>query len=231
MTDTVAPHSPTLAAFLRSRTASFDVDAMLTFTELCPLELPVKGGQDIAPALNKQASFASVRVGSKDAHSPASLWVDTDKEPQFTPIAEALNMDVRWKIHGVPGSAGFHLIPGLPAVKDYDFFVWKGIELDMHPYGACYHDLAGTRSTGVIEWLRCKGIDTVIVGGLALDFCVRLTALQLRGAGFNVIVNLEASRGIWASRTQAQQIQEFVDHGIRVVDTTADLENLIDKAN
>lgn len=216
--------------FARSSVASFDVDAQLTFTELCPLELPVKGGQDIVAALNAQAAFASVRVGSKDAHSPASLWVDTDKEPQFTPIAEALNMDIRWKIHGVPGSAGFNLIPGLPTVKDYNFFVWKGIELDMHPYGACYHDLAGKMSTGVIEWLDRKGLRTVIVGGLALDFCVRLTAMQLKDAGFNVIVNLESSRGIWATKTPEQQVREFEDCGILVVETTDELENLIDKA-
>lgn len=216
--------------FACSSVASFDVDAQLTFTELCPLELPVKGGQDIAPALNSQATYACVRVGSKDAHSPASLWVDTDREPQFTPIAEALNMDIRWKIHGVPGSAGFNLIPGLPAVKDYDFFVWKGIELDMHPYGACYHDLAGKMSTGVIEWLNCKNIRTVIVGGLALDYCVRLTALQLKDAGFNVIVNLESSRGIWATKTLEQQVQEFKDNGIIVVETTDELENIINKA-
>lgn len=215
--------------FTRSTTASFDVDAQLTFTELCPLELPVRGGQDIVHALNAQSKYASVRIGSKDAHSPASLWVDTDKEPQFTPIAEALNMDIRWKIHGVPGSAGFNLIPGLPAVKDYDFFVWKGIELDMHPYGACYHDLAGKKSTGVIEWLDCKGIETVVVGGLALDFCVRLTTLQLKEAGFNVIVNLESSRGIWASKTLEQQVQEFREAGIIVIETTAELENIIDK--
>ena len=227
----MAPNITTAALFLRSRTASFDVDAQLTFTELCPLELPVKGGQGIVPALNMQSTYARARIGSKDAHSPASLWVDTDKEPQFTPIAEALNMDIRWKIHGVPGSAGFNLIPGLPAVKDYDFFVWKGIELNMHPYGACYHDLAGEMSTGVIEWLGCKGINTVIVGGLALDFCVRLTALQLKDAGFNVIVNLESSRGIWAAKTLEQQVQEFKDYGILVVNTTAELENLIDKAH
>lgn len=227
----MAPNITTAALFLRSRTASFDVDAQLTFTELCPLELPVKGGQGIVPALNMQSTYARARIGSKDAHSPASLWVDTDKEPQFTPIAEALNMDIRWKIHGVPGSAGFNLIPGLPAVKDYDFFVWKGIELNMHPYGACYHDLAGEMSTGVIEWLGCKGIDTVIVGGLALDFCVRLTAVQLKDAGFNVIVNLESSRGIWAAKTLEQQVQEFKDYGILVVNTTAELENLIDKAH
>jgi nicotinamidase/pyrazinamidase len=206
--------------------AAFDVDAENTFTELCPLELPVKGGQDVVGPLNKQAKFAKVRIGSKDAHSPASLWVDTDKEPQFTPIADALNMDIRWKIHGVPGSAGFRLIDGLPAVKDYDFFIWKGIELDMHPYGACYHDLHERMSTGVIEWLRSKGIQMVIVGGLATDYCVANTVFQLQKAGFDVIVNLEACRGIWATKTEEQMVQEFnaLDN-VQVIENTDELAN------
>ena len=75
-----------------------------------------------------------------------------------------------------------------------------------------------------------KGLRTVIVGGLALDFCVRLTAMQLKDAGFNVIVNLESSRGIWATMTPEQQVREFEDCGIIVVETTDELENLIDKA-
>jgi len=208
--------------------ASFDVDAQNTFTELCPLELPVKGGQDIVGPLNKQAKFAQFRVGSKDAHSPASLWVDTDKEPQYTPIANALNMDVRWKIHGVPGSAGFRLIDGLPAVKDYDFFVWKGIELDMHPYGACYHDLHGKISTGVIEWLHSKGVQLVVVGGLALDYCVANTVFQLQKAGFAVIVNLEASRGIWATKTEEQMVKEYNSlDNVQVIENTEDLTNYV----
>jgi len=217
-----------MLTFDKNTTASIDVDAQNTFTELCPLELPVKGGQDIVPELNAQAKFAKVRVGSKDAHSPASLWVDTDKEPQFTPIADALNMDIRWKIHGVPGSAGFRLIEGLPAVKDYDFFVWKGIETDMHPYGACYHDLQNKMSTGLIEWLKDRGVRTVILGGLALDYCVRLTAIQLKKAGFRVIINLAATRGIWATTTLEQQVKEFEDLGIDTVENSDVLATLVE---
>ncbi len=209
-------------------TASFDVDAQKCFTYRCPEELPVKGGEDIAPALNKQATFAKYRVGSKDCHSPASLWVDTDKNPQFTPIPGYENLDIRWKVHGVPGTPGFNLIDGLPKIPDYDYFVWKGMELDMHPYGACYHDLADTKSTGVIEWMRAQGIKNVIVGGIASDFCVRKTVLQLRAAKFEVVVNMESCRGIWATTTEEEQIDEFRKAGCIVIRSTAELELLVE---
>jgi len=178
-----------------NKTASFDVDAQYTFTEKCPDELPVEGGTEIVDALNEQARLASVRVGSKDAHSPKAIWVANKNREMFAPV-EGDNVDIAWNQHAVPGTKGFDLIDGLPKPAEYDYFVWKGVELDMHPYGACYHDHGNQLSTGVIEFLKINKITTVIVGGLATDYCVKTTALQLRNAGFEVIVNLDACRGI-----------------------------------
>ena len=203
------------------KTAAFDVDAQYTFTPECPDELPVNGGTEIVPALNEQAKLANVRVGSKDAHSPQAVWVANEGKPMFSPV-EGNNVDIAWNQHAVPGTKGFELIEGLPKPAEYDFFVWKGIELDMHPYGACYHDLHNQLSTGVIEFLKVKGIENVIVGGLATDYCVKTTAMQLNQAGFNVIVNLEACRGI-AEETIVTAIEEMKDVGIRVVNTTQEI--------
>ncbi|PLX80821.1 MAG: nicotinamidase, partial [Desulfuromonas sp.] len=47
-------------------TASFDVDPQRGFTPLCPNELPVAGGDEIADELNRQATFARYRLVSKD---------------------------------------------------------------------------------------------------------------------------------------------------------------------
>lgn len=175
--------------------ASFDVDAQKGFTPLCPDELPVPGGDTIAPALNQLASRASLRIGSKDAHSPQAAWVAPSHAEMLKPLSLA-SADLSWVSHCVPGTPGFELLDELPAPLDYDYFVWKGVEPDLHPYGACYHDLAGKRSTGVIEFLRHNGVERVLVGGLALDYCVKTTALQLRRAGFAVDVYLPACRAI-----------------------------------
>ena len=175
--------------------ASFDVDAQKGFTPLCPDELPVPGGDAIAPALNQLAERASLRLGSKDAHSPQAAWVAPTHAEMLQPLPLA-NADLSWVSHCVPGTPGFELLDGLPAPLDYDYFVWKGVEPDLHPYGACYHDLAEKRSTGAIEFLRHNGVQRVLVGGLALDYCVKTTALQLRRAGFAVDVFLPACRAI-----------------------------------
>ena len=206
---------------------STDVDAENCFTPFCMGELPVQGGHLIVDDLNKQAKKAGKRIGSKDAHSMASLWVDTDKNPQFSEIAGYENLDVRWKVHGVPGTFGFKLIEGLPKVVDYDYFVWKGIELDMHPYGMCFHDLHQKMSTGVIEWLNTNRIYVCIVGGLATDYCVAITVKQLLKAGFIVIFNLAACRSI-SKETEEKAIKEIIELGkekIIIINKTEELEN------
>ena len=202
--------------------ASFDVDAQRTFTPICPDELPVEGGDRIGPELNRQAELAGWRLGSKDSHSPDAVWVTDDPDRIGKPGVEGENVEEHWPVHAVPGTEGFELVPGLPRPADYDFFVWKGVELDMHPYGACFHDIAERMSSGVIEWLKTHDVSHVLVGGLATDFCVKATALQLKRAGFTTILNLAACRGI-AEDSVSQSIEEMRDSGIIIIDKLDEL--------
>lgn len=206
------------------RTASFDIDAQNSFTPLSPDELPVAEGHCIAGELNRQAAFAALRIGSKDAHSPSAVWVASVENPPLSPVSGHANADLHWPLHAVPGTHGFALLDELPPVTDYDYFVWKGIEPTLHPYGACYHDLANSLSTGVIEFLQARGIDTVLVGGLATDYCVLNTVMQLRDAGLRVIVNRAAVRGV-AADTTAQAFTRMTNAGVQLIDTAKDLQH------
>lgn len=201
--------------------ASFDIDAQNTFTPVCPDELPVAEGDQIAGELNAQAQFASLRLASRDAHSTFALWLSDEQNPPLSPIAGHPDLDIRWPAHAIIGTKGFDFIEGLDPAA-YDFQVFKGIEPDKHPYGACYHDLKNTLSTGAIEYLRCHGITTVICGGLATDYCVKNTLLQLKAAGFDVILNLAACRGI-APDTVSQAIKEMRDAGVQIISCAAEL--------
>jgi nicotinamidase/pyrazinamidase len=192
--------------FNKNETASFDTDAQNGFTFNCPNELPVEGGNEIAAPLNAQATFACFRAGSKDAHSPQADFVGKT-----------------WPRHCEVGTEGFELLDGLPHPGNYDFFVWKGIEKSLHPYGACYHHedwQTRKMSTGIIEVLRSEGIKNVIVGGLATEYCVKNTALQFQDAGFQVILNLAACRGI-AQADIEKALAEMREAGIIIVDDVA----------
>ncbi|MDI9336431.1 MAG: isochorismatase family protein [Gammaproteobacteria bacterium] len=197
-------------------TASFEVDPQCCFTPICPAELPIVDGDNIVWALHQQAKFARLRLVSRDAHSLQAKWIADDQHPQFTPILGEPNLDVYWNAHAIVGSRGFDLIPGLDP-DHYQFQVYKGIEVDKHPYGACYHDFAEKQSTGALEFLVANHIKRVIVGGLATDYCVKITALQLCRAGFEVVVHLAACRGI-ARNTTNQALLELQEAGVKVVE-------------
>lgn len=206
--------------------AAIDVDPQQTFTPLCPDELPVPEGDSIGQALNAQAAMAQYRVLTKDAHPRNAVWVVDSHEKMLQPLSHK-NADVTWVSHAVPGTRGFETIPGLPAVTDYDHVIWKGIEPDLHPYGACFHDLQEKLSTGLIEWLVAKGVSTVIIGGLATDYCVKTTALQLQKSGyFKVIVNLTACRGI-APETTQQACADMKQAGIIIAQDLTALQTLL----
>lgn len=187
-------------------TVSHNVDPQNGFSPLCPDELPVPEGDMIVDELNKQNSIVKYKTVSKDMHPVNAIWLATEDKPQFTPV-EGDNVDIAWNKHCMSGTFGAELLPGLPKMSEYDFFVAKGFEPDLHPYSSCYHDLKKTISTGLIEWYKDKGIDTVIVGGLATNYCVGSTVIDLVNANFKVILNLAACRGIGIKR----DIDKYID--------------------
>ncbi|MFK5926634.1 MAG: isochorismatase family protein [Desulfuromusa sp.] len=204
-------------------TASFDVDPQRGFTPLCPDELPVAGGDLIADELNAQSEFASVRLVSKDCHPAEAPWVAHSAAEVMQPVVGNYpDLDIKWPPHCVVGTEGNRLIPGLPDEADYDLVIEKGENPLMHPYGACFQDLRETISTGATEWLRKQGIDTLLLGGLATDYCVKTTGLQFLRAGFRVILNLAACRGV-AAETSEQALEELRSAGAEFVNSSSEL--------
>jgi nicotinamidase/pyrazinamidase len=209
----------------REKTASFDVDPQWGFTPLCPDELPVVGGDQIADELNAQATFARVRLVSKDCHPAEAPWVAHSAAEIMQPVTgDYPNLDIKWPPHCVVGTEGNRLIPGLPDESAYDLVIEKGLDPLIHPYGACYQDLAETITTGAIEWLKKEKIETIILGGLATDYCVKTTGRQLLRAGFRLIVNLAGCRGV-AAETSQQAIEELRGAGAEFISSSEELVN------
>jgi nicotinamidase/pyrazinamidase len=206
------------------KTASHNVDPQKGFTPLCPNELPVPDGNNIVNELNEQNKLAKYKTVSKDVHPANAIWIANSKKHQFTPV-EGENVDIAWNAHCMSGTYGMELIDGLPEMKDYDFFLAKGFEPDLHPYSSCYHDLNKKISTGLIEWYESKNITTVIVSGLATNFCVGETVKDLVNAGFQVILNLGGCRGIGTTEEIDKTVNELIDlYNVIVVNSYKDIE-------
>ena len=209
----------------KHNTASVFVDPQNTFTPLCPEELPVPEGDKIVDELNALLDFTSVHLASGDEHPVDALYFADDEHPQFSPAPKGEDMDIRWNRHGVVGTYGADLIKGLPRKGDYDLYIAKGTRADQHPYGMCYYDLSEKEPSGAIEFLKQRKIVTVLIGGLATDYCVKNSALQLARAGFKVIVNLAACRGIDPD-TVEQAVIEMEACGVCFVQNASQLRSV-----
>jgi len=217
-----------LINLLREYTATIDIDCQKGFTPLCPDELPIPHGHTIVNELNRQATFARLRICTKDWHPVNAIWIATKEHPQLSYIsaftlASHPNVDFYWNAHCIAGTRGAELLDGLPKETDYNLVIYKGLEKNMHPYGAAYHDLGEKFSTGLIEFLKYHQITNVLLGGLALDYCVLITAKQLAKKGFNVVVNLEACRALGSKDIV---VNDLCRSGILTINNVNDLYQL-----
>lgn len=207
-----------------NNTASHNVDPQKGFTPLCPNELPVPEGDKIVDELNGQNKLVKYKTVSKDVHPANAIWIASESQPQFSPV-EGENVDIAWNSHCMSGSYGCELIDGLPRMSEYDFIVAKGYEKCLHPYSSCYHDLKKKISTGLIEWYNSKGISTIIVGGLATNYCVGETVIDLVNAGFQVILNLGGCRGIGTEEVVSEYVNMLVEkYNVLLVNSFNDIE-------
>jgi len=116
-----------------------------------------------------------------------------------------------WPVHCVRDTPGAQLHPDIDASR-VDAIVDAGREPEHEGYSGFEH-------TDLERVLRDHDIDTVHVGGLALDYCVKATALDARRAGFDVTLHQSATRAIEAEAGDTDRaLQELREAGVRIDD-------------
>lgn len=144
--------------------------------DFCPGgALAVAGGDEIIEVVNGLASEASVVIATRDWHPPDH--------------ASFAERGGTWPEHCVRGTLGAQLHRDLDARIDAWTVIDKGLTPDREGY-------SGFEDTQLEQLLREHGVGTVHVVGLALDYCVKATALAARSAGFEVVVHRGATRAV-----------------------------------
>lgn len=157
--------------------------------------LPIKGGEEVVPIINKLMPFFDKVVLTQDWHPRDSVSFQ------------------KWPIHCVQGSKGAEFIKGLET-KYATLILRKGTNPKIDSYSA-FVENDKTTTTGLARWLGAVDCNEVFVCGLALDYCVYWTAMDSAGSGRNTTVVLDACRGILpASMNEA--VAKMQQKGIRV---------------
>jgi nicotinamidase/pyrazinamidase len=101
---------------------------------------------------------------------------------------------VLWPPHCVQGDrgAGFHSLFNPDPVT---LIVRKGFRRNLDSYSAFFENDRKT-PTGLEGWIRCLGMETVVIGGLATDYCVFYSAMDCVSLGFKTIIAEDAVRGV-----------------------------------
>uniref|UniRef100_A0A1D2AEU7 nicotinamidase n=1 Tax=Auxenochlorella protothecoides TaxID=3075 RepID=A0A1D2AEU7_AUXPR len=103
--------------------------------------------------------------------------------------------------HCVAGSLGAQSPDGL-ATDRLDHTVRKGTLPDVESYSGLF-DLGHTHPTGLVELLRARRVTTLVVAGVATDYCVLYTVLDALEEGFQVFLVLDGCAGISAEAVHA----------------------------
>lgn len=158
--------------------------------------LAVKQGEMIIPTVNQLMPHFDLVVATKDWH-PADHTSFAINHPGRQ-VGEVIQLgdlpQILWPSHCVQGTPGSDFFPGLETHLFTKIF-YKGTDSNLDSYSAFY-DNAHLRSTGLTEYLREQGVDTVYLTGLATDYCVKYSALDALHGKFNVVVFEDACKGV-----------------------------------
>jgi nicotinamidase/pyrazinamidase len=136
--------------------------------------LAVPEGDEIAGPVQRLAEGFDFIAATRDWHPPDHASFDTQGGP--------------WPVHCVQGSHGAEFHPAMTDI-DPDVVVDVGQGRDDQGY-------SGFEKSELAAVLRSNDVDEVYVCGLATDYCVRASAIDACGEGFEVTVVEDAVRAV-----------------------------------
>ena len=101
-----------------------------------------------------------------------------------------------------------------------ELVVRKGFRADIDSYSA-FMENDHTTPTGLAGYLRERGFRRLFLAGLALDFCVRFSALDARQAGYDVVLIEDACRAIDLDGSLAAAMDEMGAAGVEIAAAAA----------
>lgn len=149
--------------------------------------LPVPGGETVIPFINDQIADA-LRAG-------AVVVYTQDWHPETTPHFE--KDGGVWPVHCVAGTTGAEFHPDLDVV-DEAVVIKKGVggEDGYSAFNIRDPESGQVSATGLADQLRGRGVNGIAVLGLALDYCVKETAIDSVTDGFETTLLADGTSAV-----------------------------------
>lgn len=165
--------------------------------DFCPGgALAVGDGHHVVSLANRLMARFQRAVVTQDWHTPehASFAIAHPGRHPFETIEVAYGPQTLWPVHCVQGTPGAEFHPDLDLGK-VELVIRKGFDPQIDSYSAFFENDRIT-PTGLGGYLRERGMRRIFLAGLATDYCVAYSALDAIRLGFEVVVVLDACRGI-----------------------------------
>jgi nicotinamidase/pyrazinamidase len=188
-----------------SKTALIVVDVQNDFADRNG-SLYVAGGENVIPLINEEAERARA--------AGATVVYTQDWHPGTTPHFQ--KDGGIWPVHCVQLTWGAEFHPELH-VDGATIQKGSGGEDGYSGFSVRDPESGEEYSTELDDLLRNRGIERVVVVGLATDYCVKETALDAARLGFDTTVLADAIRAVDLQPGDGERaVQEMVAAGARV---------------
>jgi nicotinamidase/pyrazinamidase len=182
--------------------------------------LPVKGGAEVVPIINKLAGAFENIVVTQDWHTQghASFASTYGGKKPFETTQLSYGTQVLWPDHCVQGTKDAALLDDLK-LPSAQLIIRKGFHKNVDSYSG-FEEADRKTTTGLAAYLKARGIKTVFVTGLATDFCVAWTAMDARKFGFEAYVIEDACRGIDLNGSLAAAWKQMAAKGVKRIQSS-----------
>ncbi|MCL3881543.1 bifunctional nicotinamidase/pyrazinamidase [Marivita sp. GX14005] len=165
--------------------------------DFCPGgALAVAEGDSIVSGINALMKSSNAVILTQDWHPAdhSSFASQHEAQAPYEMIDMPYGPQVLWPDHCVIGSQGAAFHPELD-VNRADMVIRKGFRREIDSYSAFFEN-DHTTPTGLEGYLRTRKISSLLLAGLATDFCVAYSAIDAAKLGFDVTVCMDLCRGI-----------------------------------
>jgi nicotinamidase/pyrazinamidase len=169
--------------------------------------LAVPGADAVIDPIIRLAKQFDVVVASRDYHP--SDHVSFSDDPTFE--------DKSWPAHCVVGTDGCNYEARIGKLVEGRVVheILKGTDKNVEAYSA-FDGKNINQGALLSKILLTRGIERVFVVGLALDYCVKATALDSEDLGWDTFVVLDATQAVTAQGA-SDSVEELIEAGVEII--------------